>query len=128
MLSRLTPYILVLPLISFIAVFTYIPIAASLNLSFREWDFLSPTMPLVGFENYRLLFSSHEFWNSLKVTAIFAVISVPIRLCLALVVASYLVRELCRPVFCAARCSCRLLRPPFPSRWCFPGCLRRTTA
>lgn len=93
MLSRLTPYILVLPLISFIAVFTYIPIAASLNLSFREWDFLSPTMPLVGFENYRLLFSSHEFWNSLKVTAIFAVISVPIRLCLALVVASYLVRE-----------------------------------
>jgi multiple sugar transport system permease protein/sn-glycerol 3-phosphate transport system permease protein len=93
MLSRLTPYFLVLPLVSFIAVFTYIPIASSLNLSFREWDFLSPTMPLVGVENYRLLFSSHEFWNSLKVTAIFALVSVPIRLGLALSVASYLVRE-----------------------------------
>ncbi|POF33616.1 carbohydrate ABC transporter permease [Roseibium marinum] len=93
MLFRLTPYLLVLPLMSFIAVFTYIPIAASINLSFREWDFLSPTMPFVGLENYRLLLSSHEFWNSVRVTALFAVISVPIRLGLALMVASYLVRE-----------------------------------
>ncbi|KZM48753.1 sugar ABC transporter permease [Labrenzia sp. OB1] len=93
MFSRLTPYLLVLPLMSFIAVFTYIPIAASINLSFREWDFLSPTMPFVGLENYRLLLSSHEFWNSVRVTALFAVISVPIRLGLALMVASYLVRE-----------------------------------
>jgi len=91
--SKLTPYLLVMPLVAFIAVFTYIPIASSINLSFREWDFLSPTMPFVGLENYRLLFSSHEFWNSLRVTAIFAAISVPIRLCLALMVASYLVRE-----------------------------------
>jgi ABC-type sugar transport system permease subunit len=93
MFSRLTPYLLVLPLMSFIAVFTYIPIATSINLSFREWDFLSPTMPFVGLENYRLLLSSHEFWNSVRVTALFAVISVPIRLGLALMVASYLVRE-----------------------------------
>lgn len=93
MFSRLTPYLLVLPLMSFIAVFTYIPIVASINLSFREWDFLSPTMPFVGMENYRLLLSSHEFWNSVRVTALFAVISVPIRLGLALMVASYLVRE-----------------------------------
>jgi len=93
MLRTLTPYLLVAPLMIFIAVFTYIPILASLNLSVREWDFLSPTMPFVGLQNYRELLESRDFWNSLRVTTIFAVLSVPLRLVLALAVASYLVRE-----------------------------------
>jgi multiple sugar transport system permease protein/sn-glycerol 3-phosphate transport system permease protein len=93
MLRKLTPYLLVAPLMLFITVFTYIPVITSVNLSFRHWDFLSPTMPFVGFDNYRLLLNSRDFWNSLQVTAIFALISVPIRLALALAVASYLVRE-----------------------------------
>ena len=93
MLRRLSPYLYILPLISFLAVFTYIPIFTSINLSFREWDFLSPTKPFVGFENYRLLLTSTEFWNSARITAIFAVISVPLRLALALGLASMLTSE-----------------------------------
>ncbi|MBW6424252.1 sugar ABC transporter permease [Rhizobium sp. XQZ8] len=93
MFRALTPYLLVAPLIIFIEVFTYVPILSSLNLSVRHWDFLSPTMPFVGLENYETLLSSRDFWNSLKVTTIFAVLSVPLRLALALAVASYLVRE-----------------------------------
>lgn len=93
MLRTLTPYLFVGPLIAFIAVFTYIPIVSSLNLSFRHWDFLSPDMPFVGLDNYRALFASRDFWNALKVTALFAVLSVPLRLVLALAIASYLVRE-----------------------------------
>ncbi len=93
MLRTLTPYLFVGPLIAFIAVFTYIPIVSSLNLSFRHWDFLSPDMPFVGLDNYRALFASRDFWNALKVTALFAVLSVPLRLALALAIASYLVRE-----------------------------------
>ena len=72
MLRKLTPYLLVAPLMIFITVFTYIPVITSVNLSFRHWDFLSPTMPFVGFENYRLLLNSRDFWNSLQVTAICA--------------------------------------------------------
>ncbi|CAN0656517.1 multiple sugar transport system permease protein (plasmid) [Nitratireductor aquimarinus] len=97
MSRKLTPYLFVLPLMTFIALFTYIPIVTSLNLSFREWDFMSPDKPFVGFDNYRLLLSSHEFWNSLYVTTIFAVISVPLRLVLALGVASFLTRETLAP-------------------------------
>ena len=93
LLRRLTPYLLALPLLGFIAAFTYVPIASSLNLSFREWDFLSPTKPWVGLDNYRLLLDSREFWNAMKVTAIFAVISVPIRLALALLIATRLMSE-----------------------------------
>ncbi|GGG20801.1 glycerol-3-phosphate ABC transporter permease [Rhizobium wenxiniae] len=93
MLRKLTPYLFVAPLMIFIALFTYIPILASLNLSFREWNFLSPDMPFVGFRNYEQLLASRDLWNSLWVTTLFAVLSVPLRLGLALGIANYLVRE-----------------------------------
>lgn len=93
MSRRLTPYLLIAPLLTFIAVFTYLPILSSVNLSFREWDFLTDGKPWVGMENYRLVLSSSEFWNAVRVTGIFALISVPLRLALALAIASYLVRE-----------------------------------
>ena len=93
MLRKLTPYLFVAPLMVFIAVFTYIPILASINLSFREWNFLAPDMPFVGWRNYEQLLASRDLWNSLWVTTLFAVLSVPLRLGLALGIASYLVRE-----------------------------------
>lgn len=93
MLRKLTPYLFVAPLMIFIAVFTYVPILTSLNLSVRHWNFLSPDMPFVGLENYQLLLTSRDFWNSLWVTTVFALISVPLRLALAMAIASYLVRE-----------------------------------
>jgi ABC-type sugar transport system permease subunit len=93
MLRKLTPYLFVAPLMIFIAVFTYIPILTSINLSVREWNFLSPDMPFVGLRNYEQLLSSRDLWNSLWVTTLFAVLSVPIRLGLALVIANYLIRE-----------------------------------
>lgn len=93
MLRRLTPYLFALPLMLFLAVFIYLPIASSLNLSFREWNFMSPVKPFVGLDNYRVLLNSHQFWNALKVTTIFALVSVPLRLGLALIIATALVRE-----------------------------------
>lgn len=89
----LTPYLFALPLLGFILTFTYLPIAISLDLSFRQWDFLTSEKPFVGLENYRVLFNSAEFWNSVKVTMLFAIVAVPLRLALALAIASYLVRE-----------------------------------
>lgn len=93
MTTRLTPYLLAAPLLAFIAVFTYIPIVSSVDLSFRSWNFMSPEMPFVGLDNYSRLLASSSFWNSLTVTTIFALVSVPLRLGLALAIASYLKRE-----------------------------------
>jgi multiple sugar transport system permease protein/sn-glycerol 3-phosphate transport system permease protein len=93
MLRKLTPYLFVAPLMLFIAVFTYIPIMMSLDLSFRQWNFLSPDMPFVGLRNYEQLLSSRDLWNSLQVTALFTMLSVPLRLGLAVVIASFLARE-----------------------------------
>ncbi|SLN39966.1 Lactose transport system permease protein LacF [Pseudooceanicola marinus] len=91
MLRKLTSYLFILPLMAFLAVFTYVPILQSVNLSFRGWDFMSPMKSWAGLENDQLLLSTRDFWNAVKVTTIFAVISVPLRLALA--IASYLVRE-----------------------------------
>lgn len=93
MLRKLTPYFFVAPLMVFIAVFTYVPILTSLNLSLRQWNFLTPDMPFVGLRNYEELFASADFWNALWVTTVFAVFSVPLRLGAALAIASWLVRE-----------------------------------
>lgn len=93
MLRKLTPYFFVAPLMIFIAVFTYVPILTSLNLSLRQWNFLTPDMPFVGLRNYEELFASADFWNSLWVTTLFAVFSVPLWLGAALAIASWLVRE-----------------------------------
>lgn len=93
MLRKLTPYLFVAPLMIFIAVFTYVPILTSLNLSVRQWNFLTPDMPFVGLRNYEELFASAEFWNSLRVTVLFAVLSVPLRLGAALFIASRLLSE-----------------------------------
>jgi multiple sugar transport system permease protein/sn-glycerol 3-phosphate transport system permease protein len=93
MYRKLTPYLFVAPLMIFIAVFTYVPILTSLNLSVRQWNFLTPDMPFVGLRNYEELFASAEFWNSLWVTTVFAVLSVPLRLGAALAIANWLVRE-----------------------------------
>jgi multiple sugar transport system permease protein/sn-glycerol 3-phosphate transport system permease protein len=93
MSPKFTPYLLAAPLIAFIAVFTYVPIVTSLDLSFRSWNFMSPDRPFVGFDNYLRLLNSASFWNSLTITSIFAVISVPLRLALALAIASYLKRD-----------------------------------
>src|SRR5690606_9934137 len=53
----------------------------------------SADRPDVGRENYELLLNSHEIWNALRVTEILTVISVPIRLALALASASFLFGE-----------------------------------
>ena len=87
------PYLYALPALVLLAVFIYWPIIYSLVLSFERWDFLSPHRPFVGFENYERLLAAPEFHNSLTVTLVFVVASVPLRLVLALGLAHALAAE-----------------------------------
>ncbi|MEO1019709.1 MAG: sugar ABC transporter permease [Pseudomonadota bacterium] len=92
-LARAQPYFYMAPALIILAIFVYWPILASLFLSFHRWDFLRPTIPFVGLANYEELLSSPEFWNSLRVTCIFVIASVPVRLILALFLAHYQIQE-----------------------------------
>lgn len=63
------------------------PIVASLALSLTSWDILRPPH-FVGTANYRqLLVGQTEFWQSVKVTTIYAFVQVPLHVALALFVA-----------------------------------------
>ena len=59
----------------------------------QHWDFLSENRPFVGLENYRGLFASDEFRNSLRVTLLFVAVSVPVRMGLALGLAHLVLQE-----------------------------------
>jgi multiple sugar transport system permease protein len=61
-----------LPTIVVLGTFNFYPALYSLYLSLFEWNGLSPTREFVGLANYARLLASGEFWNSLRVTLLYA--------------------------------------------------------
>ena len=83
-----------LPAIIILGTFNFYPALYSLGLSFFEWNGVSPERPFVGLENYQRLFASAEFWNSLRVTLIYAGTMTLIALALGMVVAVLLNQDI----------------------------------
>jgi multiple sugar transport system permease protein len=67
-----TATLFLLPAVVILGVFNFYPAVYSLYLSFFEWNGISPAKVGVGLANYRRLLGSAEFWNSLRVTALYA--------------------------------------------------------
>jgi len=67
----LTAFLMLLPAILVIGIFTVYPIIYSGYLSLNEWDGFQPQPTFVGFQNYIDLFNSPQFWHSLSVTLIY---------------------------------------------------------
>ncbi|MCL4249383.1 MAG: sugar ABC transporter permease [Anaerolineae bacterium] len=88
-----TFYMLILPwLIGFLAFLAY-PMLRSLYLSFTSYNLLSPPQ-WIGLQNYQRIFADAEFWQSLKVTFIYAMGSVPGGTSIALALAMVLSQKL----------------------------------
>jgi multiple sugar transport system permease protein len=76
-------YVFMSPAILGLLLFTLGPVVASLLLSFTEYNIL--TAPeWVGLANYAEMFQERLFWQALRVSAIYSVVSVPLGLALAL--------------------------------------------
>lgn len=86
-------YVFILPwLVGFLA-FTVIPFVASFYFSFTKYDLFS-SPKFIGFDNYIRMFTNDaDFWQALKVTFLYAFVSVPLRLIFALFVAVLLNRK-----------------------------------
>ncbi|HEX2177116.1 MAG TPA: sugar ABC transporter permease, partial [Nocardioidaceae bacterium] len=87
-----TAYLFLLPYLALFGVFVLAPVVWGIWISLHEWDFLLPGKPFVGLDNYAELFdpsstTSEPFWSGMKATAIFVVLSVPLLVGLALVLA-----------------------------------------
>ncbi|MEV4823562.1 sugar ABC transporter permease [Micromonospora sp. NPDC049274] len=81
--GRATPYLFLAPYLVLFGVFGLLPIILGLWLSVHQWDFQLPNRPFVGLDNYKQLFSSDsavygDWWQSIRATAIFTVLSVPL--------------------------------------------------
>jgi multiple sugar transport system permease protein len=76
-------YVFMAPAILGLLLFTLGPVIASLFLSFTEYNIL--TAPeWIGLANYAEMFSERLFWQAVRVSAIYSVVSVPLGLTLAL--------------------------------------------
>lgn len=72
--------------------FMIVPMLISLYYSFNDYNILSPPV-WVGLKNYTKMFTADAtFWKSIGVTFYFALVSVPLRLIFALIVAMILLK------------------------------------
>jgi multiple sugar transport system permease protein len=72
-----------LPAILGLLLFTLGPVLASLWLSFTQYNILTPPQ-WIGLENYSRMFEERLFWQALRVSSIYSLVSVPLGLTLSL--------------------------------------------
>ncbi len=89
-IARLAPYLALVPVLLFLAVFLYIPVVLDFAYSAHAWNSLSPTWRFVGFGNFRELLHDPLFWQSLRGNVLYAVVSLIVQVALALVLAAVL--------------------------------------
>lgn len=73
--SKIVDFLFVVPALALLALFTYYPVAKLVQISFTDWNLLSPTWDWVGPKNWIWLFTgsgAKYLWNSLKVTFLYS--------------------------------------------------------
>lgn len=91
--AAVTGYLFIAPFLLYFAVFLLLPMVMSFVLSFTKWNMRSnPTW--VGLDNYTNLLTNEvlypDFWPSMGVTLKYVVMSVPLAILIALIVAAML--------------------------------------
>ncbi len=80
------------PLIIF-TIFIFIPMGVALFISLQKWNLLS-SMHFIGIANYKKMFLSSHFWNSLAVSLLYVLGTVPVSIGVALIIAIMLNQSL----------------------------------
>ena len=84
--ETLAGYGFMLPVLLGMLIWTLIPMLLSLYYSFTRYN-LPRNPEFIGIDNYKGLFTDPTFYNALKVTVIYAVVSVPVGLVVGLLIA-----------------------------------------
>ncbi|MFD1952826.1 carbohydrate ABC transporter permease [Paenibacillus thailandensis] len=86
--ENLLGYLFLMPSMLLFGIFLFYPLIRSVYLSFHLTDPRGRVAAFVGFDNYAGLFASPVFWNSIKVTFLYALYTVPVGLALGLATAA----------------------------------------
>ncbi|MBA2596322.1 MAG: sugar ABC transporter permease [Chloroflexia bacterium] len=91
---HLVPYLVMLPALLFLLAVSIVPLVYSLVVSLLRFNLMNlDRTGFVGLRNFQLILESPDFWNSLRVTALFVVIAVGLELVLGLALALVLSRD-----------------------------------
>lgn len=90
--SEKAGYLFILPWFLGLLLFTLGPMLFSFFLSFSKWDIITgiQSIEFVGLDNFKAIFQDELFYQSLKVTFIFALVSVPLYQIMSLLIAMLL--------------------------------------
>ncbi|MEO3870439.1 sugar ABC transporter permease [Nonomuraea sp. B12E4] len=86
-------HVLLIPWWLGLVLVTAVPLVASLYLAFTDYDILSAP-EFNGLENFHRMFQDEYFWAAVKVTVIYVLVSIPLQLGFALLLALILDRGL----------------------------------
>lgn len=89
-------YAFIMPWLLGLFLFTLIPMIFSAALSLCNWNIVTgtSTIKFVGFDNYTRLFADAKFWQSLKVTFKFCLITIPCYQIISLLIAFLLTLDI----------------------------------
>lgn len=73
-----------------LVLFTLWPIGRAVWMSLHDWSFLRDDQVFVGFDNYTELLGDDRWWNALKNTLVYTVVTVSLNVGLALILAATL--------------------------------------
>jgi multiple sugar transport system permease protein len=79
----LTAWVMLAPALMGFAAFFAWPALRALEISFTEWNLLRPPR-FVGLDNYRQLMQDGRFWHGLKLSALYALMNIPLQTVLGL--------------------------------------------
>lgn len=85
--KKILPWIFIAPTFFFLSMFTYYPALRSLFLSFFRKNMYTIDPVFIGFDNYIKAFTKPLFWQVARNNLFYAVMTVPITLALALILA-----------------------------------------
>lgn len=92
--KKYIPYLFLIPALVMLGVFFFLPFLQTFLLSFQDYsiDIYNPTF--IGLNNYKLLFHSKEFYQTIFNTLLFLVLVVPILTIIPLIVAIFINKKI----------------------------------
>ena len=91
--DTITAYMFLLPAALVLFVFHLLPVVRSFWISLHDWRIRAETAKFVGAANYQKVFQDDQFWNSLWVTTLYVVGTVPLQLVISLLIAYLLFQK-----------------------------------
>jgi raffinose/stachyose/melibiose transport system permease protein len=96
MKNKTYPFYFTIGALILYTLFLVIPGLMGIYLSFTDWNRYSSEIKFIGLDNFSLIFSKQNYWNSISNTVIFTIISIILKTVIGLILALLLTKAIRR--------------------------------